>query len=271
VSLSAFLSAVLAAAACAALTEPSHQRRLRRRLAVASLSPQAGRLRLSRGLLLVGAFAGVILAAATQRLEVVAASAVGTFAALSIAATRRRAARRRSAATRRAAILEACDLLAAELKAGQPPVRALGYAAQAWVELEPAATQARLGGDVAEALRMVGSRPGGDALAMVAAAWQVAFRTGAGLAGVLDRVTDGLRAEDATRREVVATLGAPRATARLLAVLPVFGLLLGTGIGADPWTFLLATAPGLLCLALGCALAVAGLLWVERIADAAER
>ena len=77
--------------------------------------------------------------------------------------------------------------------------------------------------------------------------------------------------EDATRREVVAALEPPRATARLLALLPVFGLLLGTGIGADPWGFLVGTPVGVGCLAAGCALGLAGLTWVERLADGAER
>ncbi|MPZ12782.1 MAG: hypothetical protein GEU89_21695, partial [Kiloniellaceae bacterium] len=81
------------------------------------------------------------------------------------------------------------------------------------------------------------------------------------LAVVLDRVSAALRAEQACADEVSASLGPPRATARLLAVLPVMGLVLGVGIGGDPVAFLFGTAPGNVCLALGCALALTGVWW----------
>jgi tight adherence protein B len=201
----------------------------------------------------------------------VALAVVVALFGLGLAALRGRARARRSAADRRPAVLDVCDQMAAELRAGQPPGRALQHAAEAWSDLEPAAGAFALGGDVAAALRSAGQRPGAEALRTVAAAWEVAQRSGAGLAAVLDRTAEALRAEDATRREVTAALGPPRATARLLALLPVFGLLLGTGVGADPWGFLTGTPVGVACLAVGGGLGLAGLAWVERLAAAAER
>jgi tight adherence protein B len=90
------------------------------------------------------------------------------------------------------------------------------------------------------------------------------------LAQVLDRLAAGLRSDDEARAEVTAALGPPRATAKMLAVLPVFGLVLGSSMGARPIDFLLHTGPGLGCLLGGVCLALLGVSWVERLATAAE-
>jgi tight adherence protein B len=267
-SSTALVSAALAAAACFAAVSCGGGPLLTRRLPAAGGGAPA---RPPRRAGVATALAASLAAAAWYRFSVVLVAAVAAAAALGLVTLRRRAVSRRSAAARSAAVMEICDQLAAELRAGQPPGQALAHTARSWPELEPAATAARLGGSVPDALRALSVVvAGGAALARVAAAWQVAHRTGAGLAGVLGRLADGLREQDATRQEVMATLAAPRATARLLALLPAFGLLLGEGLGADPWRFLVASPLGLLCLALGCGLALAGLAWVERLADRAE-
>jgi tight adherence protein B len=178
---------------------------------------------------------------------------------------------RTQVARRRTRLVETCDQLAAELSAGQSPPRALQHAADAWPELSPVAAAAQLGGDVPAAWRMVAELPGADSLRAVAAAWQVAERSGASLAIVLERMSEGLRADDAVRREVDAALGPPRATARMLAALPAFGLLLGVGMGGDPVGFLLSTPLGAACLAVGVAFAITGVWWVDRLARDAQR
>jgi tight adherence protein B len=178
---------------------------------------------------------------------------------------RRRAAGRLAEANA-ARMAEVCDLLAAELSAGGPPEAALREAADAWRALGPVAEAARLGGDVPAALRDVASLPGASGLGLLAAAWTVSRRTGGSLGSATRRVADAVRREQATRGVVAGELASARATARLMAGLPLLALLMGSGAGGDPWTFLLATPAGLACLAAGLAAGMAGLWWIEQIA-----
>nr|MBA3310273.1 type II secretion system F family protein [Nocardioidaceae bacterium] len=154
---------------------------------------------------------------------------------------------RRMRRRRQLVVIEFCDALAAEMQAGAAAGVAVERSSRSWPELAPVASAARLGGDVAQALRERAAVPGLDGLRAIAAAWEVAVHSGAVLAGVLDRVAAGLRADDEARAEVTAALGPPRATAKMLAVLPVFGLALGASMGARPLQFLLHTNVGVGC------------------------
>ena len=180
----------------------------------------------------------------------------------------RRLGRRRAAVATSARVLETCELLGAELGAGRPPGAALDRAAAHWSALLPAAEALALGSDVPDALRRVALGRGARDLRLLAAAWQVAHRTGHGLASAVQAVEEDLRAAQATRRVVESELSSARATARLLAVLPVPVLLMGGRAGADAWGFLVGTPLGVGCLALGLAFAVAGLWWIEALASA---
>lgn len=194
-------------------------------------------------------------------------------------ALRRRA--ERAAAERGATAVGAlCGALAGDLRAGRPPHAALGDTIEAagWPgvpELSGAArlllSAARFGGDVPQALRAAARLSEGTrGLAAVAACWQVALDGGAGLAAALDRLAAALRAEADQRDDLRAQLAGPRSTAGLLALLPVFGVVLGAGLGARPAQILLHTPTGLLCLLVGGSLEWAGLAWTARIIRAAE-
>jgi tight adherence protein B len=178
---------------------------------------------------------------------------------------------RRSAAVTGGRVLEACEQLASELASGQPPGAALARAADDWPELAPVAEAFRVGSDVPAALRTAAARPGAGDLRLLAAAWQVAHRTGQGLADAVDRVARQLVDSRATGRVVAGELASARATARLVALLPVAALAMGSGVGGDPVGFLLRTPAGWLCLAIGLVFGLSGLWWIERLARDVDR
>lgn len=181
---------------------------------------------------------------------------------------------RRTARVRRraqeAVLVEVCQQLSSELRAGQPPGAALDHAASLWPALAPAAEAFRVGADVPDALRQAGERLQLRNLRLLAAAWQLASRTGQGLAAAVERVAGQLVSARATRRVVDGELASARATARLVAALPVVALTMGSGTGGDPLAFLVSTSAGWLCLGAGLTLGVAGLWWIEAIAADVE-
>ena len=175
----------------------------------------------------------------------------------------------RSLPERPATMVQFVDAVVAELDAGAPPASAVQAAGTSFPDEPVLARVARhvsLGTDVAAALREAGRTPATGALLRVAACVQVTTSTGAGLANALRRVADGLRDEQALSREVTSQLAAPRATARLLAGLPVVVWVMGYGLGADPVGVLLTTPYGWGCLTVGLALELLGLRWVNQLA-----
>ena len=249
---------IVMAVGCAALAAVLWLRPIAR----ARTGPVLARLPARAGwaLVLAGPVSAVVLPGPTVALFSVAGLAA-------VAATRLwRLRRRRLEATGEAArVLECCEQLAAELGAGQPPGTALRGVAAEWPVLLPAAEAFVLGADVPAVLRETARRPGAADLRVLAAGWQVSHRTGSGLAAAVGSISRVLREAESTRRLVAGELASARATARLVALLPFLALAMGSGAGGDPWRFLLATPPGLACLAGGLALGLAGLCWIEAL------
>jgi tight adherence protein B len=182
------------------------------------------------------------------------------------------AARRRRARVRTRAI-QALGALATELEAGQSPRAAIRRCAGVPPTWPAAAGAAQFGGDVAEAL-VADARASplvGDLLRDLAACWRVAERSGAGLAVAVARLAQAARTAEDVRVDLEAQLAAPRATARLLGLLPALGIGFGVMLGAEPLAWLTGTGVGRLCLATGVALTLTGLWWTGRIAAAVER
>lgn len=169
----------------------------------------------------------------------------------------------------RSQLAELLVALAAELRGGADARVAVRAAAEGLPRLAGVARAASSPvGDVAAALRGLAGLPGGRTAGDLAVAWEVAERTGCALAEPVARLHAAHRWEERLHRELAAQLAGPRATAHLLAVLPVVGVVLGTGLGADPVTFLLGTPVGRVCLGAGALLAALGVLWTGRIVAA---
>ncbi|WP_433014370.1 type II secretion system F family protein [Kribbella sp. CA-294648] len=236
----------------------------RRRLGSAGAGAGAFARSTARRLGLIAAVVaiGILLAASTDPSVVVVAVTVGVIATV-VVKQRARSVQRRAAAAKRATVIEACEVLAAELSAGRPPAAALAGAATVCPDLEVVSAAAKLGGDVPALLELVAESPGTEGFRALAAAWRVADESGAAFALITERLAESLRADETIRRQITTGVAGSRATARLLAVLPVFGTALGYAIGADPLAFLTNTPPGWLCLALGLTLIILGLRWTD--------
>lgn len=173
---------------------------------------------------------------------------------------------------REASAIELVAAFSAELHAGLPVTIALERAADSIpIELCPNALgAARLGGDVPRALRKDAHSLGVPVLRALAALWQVAEDSGAGLAVASHRLAASQASAEAVRRELAGQLAGPKATSRVLAGLPVLGLLLGSGLGADPIGWLLGSAWGWLVLLVGCGFEAAGIVWTRQITRSVE-
>jgi tight adherence protein B len=224
-------------------------------------------LRLSWWLAVPPAVAGGVVALAVvvgpSPAAVGLAVAIAAASAVRLAQAAHR--RRRSLAARRA-VTEACAVLASQLRIGRVPSDALAVAAQDCPVLDRARSAAQLGGDVVSVWQVQSTAAGCGGLADLARAWRVSSETGAPMAAALERVATNLGDDQSLAATVAAELAGPRATGKIMAVLPVCGLALGYALGGDPVRFLLTGALGWGCLVGGVALAALGVLWVERLA-----
>ncbi|WP_375497680.1 type II secretion system F family protein [uncultured Jatrophihabitans sp.] len=206
----------------------------------------------------VGSTLGVVLAAAGAALAALAARLAADVVL------------RRRARGQHDAVLAAVRILTAELAAGSLPARALAAAATAAPRVravfEQAADEAGRG-DPSSVLE-ADPRPG---LRAVGVAWRLGQDTGSALGAVLDRVADDLTAADTQRRAVTVALAGPRASAALVALLPVLGLGLGTAMGASPVGILSGSSAGRLLCLVGVVLDVSGVLWIRTVLRRAEQ
>lgn len=168
--------------------------------------------------------------------------------------------------------------LAGLVRAGVPPVAAWSHAASGaggdatGAAVLAAADAAAQGRPVADELRRRAAHlPGdaGDGLRSLASSWQVVELTGAPVADVLQRVADGLRDAADLRDARTAAMAAPRATARVLSVLPLIGLGLGELMGASPLQVLTGTTAGRVSGLVGLVLAATGAVWTRSLLRAA--
>ncbi|SDS52846.1 type II secretion system F family protein [Microlunatus soli] len=182
----------------------------------------------------------------------------------------KRALRRRRAADNSREVAQACAVLAAQVRIGQPPLVALRSAAQDCPVLRPAVATADLGGDMPNGWLRQSREAGRAGLADLARAWRLSSTTGSGMAEALDDVSEALVADESLGLVIGSEAAGPRASGKVMAALPLVGVALGYLIGGDPLDFLINSGAGWACLIAGAALAAAGVLWMERVADHAS-
>ncbi|MCV7410854.1 hypothetical protein AWC05_25995 [Mycobacterium florentinum] len=215
----------------------------------------------------VAVAAGVMLPLTT----ILAAAVVAATAGLRY--RRRRHLRR---ATEEGRTLEAAlDVLVGELRVGAHPLRAFGVAADETVgavaiSLRGVAARARLGADVTVGLRAAAAssaRP--SHWHRLAVCWQLAGDHGLAIAALMRTAQRDIVEYQRFSSRVDSSMAGARATAAILAGLPVLGVLLGQLIGARPLSFLLSGHLGGWLLVVGSVLTCGGLLWSDRIIDRA--
>jgi len=81
------------------------------------------------------------------------------------------------------------------------------------------------------------------------------------LAGCLRELAASLRELAQVQRDLEVALAAPKATARLVMVLPIIGIVFGSLMGFDALHTLFATVPGLVCLGGGAILMLTAGRW----------
>lgn len=94
---------------------------------------------------------------------------------------------------------------------------------------------------------------------------RTAAELGAPLADVLEDLAAATAADAEHAGEVTAALAGPRATARVLVLLPGLGLLVGAALGARPWEVLAGGGVGTAAGVLGGLLVLAGRAWVAAL------
>ena len=176
------------------------------------------------------------------------------------------AARRRTREHDTRVVLAALTALSAELRAGLPPRIAL---VQASTTVWPTAVAAvRLDADIPHALRLDAADT--PILRSLAACWEAGIASGGGLAEAVDRLAGASRDAEEVRGQLAVELAGPRATARVLVLLPLVGVALGVLLGADPLGFLFGSPVGWACAVGGVVLSCLGTWWTNGIASRVE-
>jgi tight adherence protein B len=169
----------------------------------------------------------------------------------------------------------AIDVLVGELRVGAHPAHAFAVAADETAgrvadSCRAVAARARLGADVTAGLRSVAET---SVLAAqwnrLAVCWQLASEHGLAMSTLMRAAQRDIAERQRFSGHVVSAMAGARATAAILAALPVLSVLLGQLIGAHPVAFLLAGHVGGWLLIVGVTLVCGGLLWSDRITDRA--
>lgn len=258
------MTPVLLSAAVAVLLWPDRRREAYRRAALLTTRSAAPRSqRLPVALLAVLAAVGAAAAVSTPLVALLAG-----ILAWAGARSWEAAGRARAQEERLTGLAEGLGALAAELRSGRSLEAAATAAVAACGNAESSASLAhavRTPAAASPTRTQPDDDPMGAAIGRLSAAVLLSNRTGCSLADVVTAVDGDLRARRGHRQELRAAVAAPRASAMLLAGLPLLGLAMGSGVGADPWHVLTGTGTGQALLVTGVALELVGVAWSRRL------
>jgi tight adherence protein B len=151
------------------------------------------------------------------------------------------------------------------------------------------AAMLRAGGSTAAGLRLACARPPPNRLwrarwppgrsgvppdarlAWLAVVYDVLERSGAPVAGVLERFAEAVRDETEHEQRRDVALAGPRATAAVLSALPLAAPVLALLSGGDPIRVMVNSGAGRICLACGAGLWLTGRWWAHRLVASATR
>lgn len=261
---------LMTAGAVSVLPQESSIRRLR----ALTTAPASARARLRPE---VPALVSVLVSAALLAWWAGGMSAV--IAAVVVSATLYKRHRARRIETMREtelnAVLSGLEVLTAELEVGAHPASACASAAEdcdgrVGEAFRAAAARARLGGSAAGGFEHPESSVDLE-LTRIANVWTIAESRGLALAELLGAVRTDLLGRRRFRKRTEAGLAGARATAAVLAGLPLLGIGLGQLMGASPLHVLLGGGLGGGMLVVGSMLLCAGLLWTDRIVAGVTR
>jgi tight adherence protein B len=166
----------------------------------------------------------------------------------------------------------ALEVLIGELRVGAHPARAFTIAAAessdgpVGISLQRVAARARLGADVTAGLLAAQKHSAVPAYwRRLAVFWELSAQRGLGLAILMQAAHHDIIDRQKFTERLRAALAGARATAVILAGLPVLGVILGELIGAHPVRFLLGGGGGGVLLVIGTGLIALGLGWADRI------
>ncbi|UQX11242.1 type II secretion system F family protein [Candidatus Mycobacterium methanotrophicum] len=169
----------------------------------------------------------------------------------------------------------AIDVLVGELRVGAHPAQAFAVAANETAgpvaeSCRAVAARARLGADVTAGLRSVAQTSALPAhWDRLAVCWELASEHGLAMSALMRAAQRDIVERHRFSGHVMSAMAGARATAAILAGLPMLTVLFGQVVGADPVGFLLAGQAGGWLLVAGTVLVCGGLLWSDRITDGA--
>ena len=210
----------------------------------------------------VGAVSGVVLLP-TGIPVAIAGSAIATTFTHAVF----RIVRERSVRDSQDRDIDALAALSAELRAGQTMSAGLRAAASAAstdlrAGFHGAASAVELGADPIATLLQPESP---ELLISIGRMWQLSLDAGCPLAEAVEAIELDYRGRRAHRQQLKSLLAGPSATAGMLALLPVFGLFMGSAIGARPVHILTETSIGGVVLVTGTLLTLTGIGWTRII------